>query len=501
MAVALHSNVGLLHGSMGLFDAWCDRVPVIALGATGPVDAASRRPWIDWIHTAQDQGALVRDFTKWDDQPGSVEAGVESIYRANLIARTAPYGPVYVCFDVMLQEQKLEREMTLPDAVRFAPGAAQPPDAGAVQEAAKALSGARHPLILAGRVSRSQDAWDERVALAERLGARVLTDHKAGAAFPTDHPLHVAPVTFMSPEAHAALEQSDAILALDWIDLAGTLNHVWPNGSANATIINASVDIHNHRAWSMDYQALPPTDIRLLGEPDAAVAALLGEVADGGARVDAAADAAAPEWEEHEGDLVVGDIAFGLRDAIGDDPVSFVRLPGGWPNGVFEFRDPLAYFGTDGGGGVGSGPGMSVGGALALKDSGRLVVSVLGDGDFLMGANAFWTAAHYELPLLIVASNNRAYFNDVMHQDTVARTRDRDPANSWIGQRITDPEPDIAKFAEAQGLTGMGPVKTRAELVDALAQAVQTVKAGGACVVDVHVTPAPRAPAKRPGTG
>ena len=96
MAVVLHSNVGLMHGSMGIFNAFCDRVPVMVLGATGPVDAAKRRPWIDWIHTAQDPGGRIRDFIKWDDQPASVEAAIESIYRANKIARTAPCGPVYV---------------------------------------------------------------------------------------------------------------------------------------------------------------------------------------------------------------------------------------------------------------------------------------------------------------------------------------------------------------------------------------------------------------------
>lgn len=504
MAVALHSNVGLMHGSMGIFDAWCDRVPVIVLGATGPVDAASRRPWIDWIHTAQDQGALIRDFTKWDDQPGSVEAAVESIYRANLIARTAPYGPVYVCFDVMLQEKKLDGEVRVPDAVRFGPAGAQQPDPDSVQGAAEALSGARNPLILAGRVSRRQDAWDQRVELAERLGARVLTDHKAGAAFPTSHALHAAaPMTFMSPEARATLEQSDVILALDWIDLAGTLNQVWAPGKAKATIINATLDVHNHRAWSMDYQGLAPTDIRLLAEPDAAVAALLGALGDSAPRPPAAVAQKTPavEWPEHDGDLAVGDIAHALRHAIKDDPVSFIRLPGGWPHGVIEFLGPLDYLGSDGGGGIGSGPGMAVGGALALKDTGRLAVAVLGDGDFLMGVNAFWTAAHYELPLLVVVSNNRSYFNDEMHQETVARDRGRDPANRWIGQRIADPEPDLAKLAEAQGLAGIGPVTTRGDLRDAMAKAVGIVRAGGACVVDVHVTPAPRQVAKRPGTG
>src|SRR6476646_11888836 len=82
MGVVLHSNVGLMHGSMAIFNAWCDRVPMLILGATGPWDAAKRRPWLDWIHTASDQGALVRDYTKWDNQPGSVAAAYEALLRA-----------------------------------------------------------------------------------------------------------------------------------------------------------------------------------------------------------------------------------------------------------------------------------------------------------------------------------------------------------------------------------------------------------------------------------
>ena len=75
----LHSNVGLMHGSMAIFDAWVDRVPVIVLGATGPVDANKRRPWIDWIHTAQDQAALVRPFIKWDCQPAKTRSIVAKL--------------------------------------------------------------------------------------------------------------------------------------------------------------------------------------------------------------------------------------------------------------------------------------------------------------------------------------------------------------------------------------------------------------------------------------
>ena len=81
MAAVVHSNVGLMHGTMAMFNAWCDRMPIVVLGATGPVDAPKRRPWIDWIHTARDQGALVRHYTKWDDQPASPEAAREALLR------------------------------------------------------------------------------------------------------------------------------------------------------------------------------------------------------------------------------------------------------------------------------------------------------------------------------------------------------------------------------------------------------------------------------------
>src|SRR4051794_18625889 len=178
MGVVLHSNVGLMHGTMAIFNAWCDRVPMLILGATGPWDAAKRRPWIDWLHTAADQGALVRDYTKWDNQPASVPAAFEALLRGTQIANTAPRGPVYINFDAALQEAKIGTLPALPDAARFAPAQSPEPPRELVLLSAKLLSGAKAPLILAGRCSRSHEAWQARVALAEKLHALVITDLK-----------------------------------------------------------------------------------------------------------------------------------------------------------------------------------------------------------------------------------------------------------------------------------------------------------------------------------
>src|SRR3954471_13402601 len=160
MAAAVHSNVGLMHATMAIFNAWCDRMPVLLLGATGPVDAAKRRPWLDWIHTARDQGALVRPYTKWDDQPASPAAAREALMRAMWIAQTVPMGPVYVNFDAEMQEAKLADPVPSIETARFMPPVASAPSADAAAKAAALLKAAKAPVILIGRTSRNEDAWN-----------------------------------------------------------------------------------------------------------------------------------------------------------------------------------------------------------------------------------------------------------------------------------------------------------------------------------------------------
>src|SRR6201747_805116 len=154
MAAAVHSNVGLMHATMAIFNAWCDRMPVLVLGATGPVDAMKRRPWIDWIHTARDQGALVRNYTKWDDQPASPAAAREAIIRAGWIANNVPKGPVYINLDAEVQEMKLPEPLKPVDPARMMPDVATgaPPDA--LKKAADLLKAAKNVVIMIGRVTR-----------------------------------------------------------------------------------------------------------------------------------------------------------------------------------------------------------------------------------------------------------------------------------------------------------------------------------------------------------
>lgn len=493
MAVGLHSNVGLMHATMAIFDAYCDRVPMVIIGATGPLDAVERRPWIDWIHTAADQGALIRNYTKWDDQPGSVEAAVESVIRADQVTRSYPSAPTYVCLDAGLQESRLTAPVELPDLARYQPPEPPAPGPEAVRRALGLLTGARRPLILMGRGGRGEDAWASRVRLAERLGACVLTDLKAAAMFPTGHRLHPAPPgTRVTAPGQELIRRSDLIVSLDWIDLAGTLQAAF-GGGAVPPVISCSNDSALHNGWSKDYFALPPAEVSVCAHPDAFVQALLAALPPGADQhregwPGAAAVAAAPRTGSEDAGLVVADLAVGLRQAVENRPACWISLPRGWPSGQVDFRGPLDYLGKEGGGGVGAGPGVAVGAALALQGTGRLPVAVVGDGDFLMGNSALWTAAHHRLPLLVVVANNRTYYNDEVHQEKVARTRGRAVENRSVGQHIRNPDPDLATMARSMGLHGYGPVWTAVELKEALARAVADVEAGGAAVVDVRVS-------------
>ena len=485
MVTAVHSNVGLMHASMAMFNAWCDRMPVIVLGATGPVDAVKRRPWIDWIHTARDQGALVREYTKWDDQPSSPGAAREAILRGTWIANTAPQGPVYINFDAELQEMKVSDELPPIDVARYMPPVSTAAPADLVRQTAGMLKDAKQVLILAGRASRDPEAWKARVALAEALNARVVTDLKIGASFPTDHPLYIGSPRAITPESVAGLKNVDVVLSLDWVDLAGALRSFGPAPSAK--VIQVSLDHRIHNGWSMDHQGLPPVDLLLSADPDLVVPELVKEV--GKSPKPHAVPSPRKMPDKEPAGFTNEHVALALNKVLGDRAVTYTHLPLSWDDSWLTFRHPLDFVGSDGGGGVGGGPGISVGAALALKGSGRLPIALCGDGDFLMGVTAVWTAVHYKIPLLFVLCNNRSFYNDELHQERMARARNRPVENKWIGQRMSDPDVDLAAMGRAQGAAGFGPVMKPGDLPGVLEKAIAAVDAGQVAVVDVRVEP------------
>lgn len=497
MACALHSNVGLMHGLMATFNAWCNRTPIIMMGATGPVDAPIRRPWIDWIHTAKDQGALLRNYTKWDDEPRSAEAIVETMYRANQMARSEPPGPVYVCLDAGLQEKPLDEEISIPDASRFAPS--DPPRASenAVAEVADLLMAAKNPIIMIGRSARSQEAWDNRVKLAEATGAGIFTNLRNAAVFPSTHLLHVGrPAGGVNPAMRKAVHGADLVLSLNWLDFGGTQRLLKRDGPIKAKIVHCSMESFVHNGYGMELFELPEADLKIEADHDAFVAQLLAEIAKKGGASKWDGKRVGPEPETFEPianrdpDTTIepADIVTALAEVQGDRKLSVNRVASGGIGPAYQITDPLSYLGHDGGGGLSSGPGTSVGAALAVKGTGWLPVAVLGDGDFMQGNTALWTAAKYRIPMLVIISNNRSNFNDELHQETVAKDRDRPVENRWIGMRISEPDIDLTRVAKSLGFEAQGPIEKMGDLLPAIEKGLKAVEAGGCHFINVHVS-------------
>jgi thiamine pyrophosphate-dependent acetolactate synthase large subunit-like protein len=495
MACLLHSNVGLMHGLMAIFNAWCDRVPMLIVGATGPVVPEKRRPWIDWIHTSKDQGALLRDYTKWDDEPRSGRGIVEAFLRGAQITSELPRAPVYICLDAGLQEEASEIGVPMPDPKRYRPAAAPSAQQADIQAVALKVAQARNPVFLFGRGSRLQVDWDRRVELAELCGASVVTEINDRAIFPTEHGLHVGRPHDFTPALTETFSRADLIISFDWVDLNGLLQHIAPQTHAfAATIVHVSLDSILHNGWSMDYFGLAPIDHPIKADPDCFVEQLLTTL-----KVEQAGQ---KRWdgrsrnkstplrysEKSTEQILPADIEVALAEVRGQQQFSLAHLPLVWSGTSYHYRDPLDFLGHDGGAGLAAGPGLTIGVALALKDSKRPVISVLGDGDFLQGATALWTAAHYGIPALFIVSNNSSNFNDENHQNIMASLRSRPRQNNWIGMRLSDPEIDIAALSRSQGVESEGPVRNVPDLLAAIRRGLTVLADGRPFLIDAKVS-------------
>lgn len=511
MVAIAHDIVGLQHASMAIFNAWCDRVPVLVLGGTGPMDLTKRRPWIDWIHTALVQGTLVRDYVKWDDQPHTLAAVPESLLRAYRIAVTEPQGPVYVCYDVDLQENAITAPIALPEPKHYAPPTPLAASTDAVQQAAEWLLQAQRPVIIADAVGRHPEATRSLAELAELLAIPVL-DHGARFNIANTHPLDCT-----GAEAEL-LPEADVVLALDVVDLFRALTHLerqtrtlQPLVSDAARIIHISLADFATRSWASDYQRLHRVDLPMAADTSVAIPQLLAacrdlmgrasshtdRYAERFARLKAVHEAQRQRWRDHarglEGQkpLAPATVAATLWEVIKDrDWQLTAGTLSGWARRLWEWTEPRQYLGGSGGAGVGYAAGAALGAALADKGSGRLCIDLQSDGDLLACTSALWTAAHHQIPLLMVMHNNRSLYNSEEHAEEVARIRGRPIANKGIGTRLDEPPVDFATVARGFGIYAEGPVEDARTLRPALERALKVVaEEGRAALVDVVAQP------------
>ncbi len=516
MAVMAHGTVGLQHASMALYNAWCDRVPVyLILGNT--LDATMRAPGVEWVHSVQDAAAMVRDYTKWDDTPVSLQHFGESAVRAYKMAITPPTAPVVIIADSELQEQPIhaERPLTIPKLALSSPPQA---DSGAVAEVARLLVEAEQPLFVADRLARTPAGLARLVELAELLQAgvvstlpNVLPPIAAGRMnFPTRHPLNQ---TFRS---QAAIAAADVIVGLEIANFYGAVNIFIdqeerterPATKPGVKLVSLGTTDLIHKANYQDFQRYAPVDLALSGDGEATLPALIEAVRQlmtdqkktaAATRGKVLADASRTARERFRADaahawdaspISTARLASEMWEVIRNEDWSLVNgALSGWPLRLWDFTKHYQYLGVSGGSGIGYGSPAAIGAALANRKHGRLSVNIQNDGDLMYAPGVLWTAAHHKIPLLSVVNNNRAYHEEVMHLQRMSNRRNRGVDRAHIGNEIDKPAIDYAKLAQSMGWYAEGPISNPRDIGPALKRAIAVVKRGEPALVDVVVQP------------
>ena len=501
MGVFVHGTVGLQHAAMAVYNAWVDRVPIVMFAGNG-IDANKRRPGTEWNHSVQDAAALVRDFVKWDDAPGSLQHFAESTVRAYKIATTPPMEPVLISADIELQEDAVhDPGLSIPKLSRSIPPQG---DSAALAEAARWLVAAKAPVIVADRLARDQTGVDGLVQLAELLGAAVV-DMGGRMNFPNQHPL------CHSDRRRALVREADVVLLLEVADPWGQFNSFSDPfkiqryvAKTGVKIINVSMQDVYIRSNYQDFQRYQAADLSINGDAQSSLPALTEHVrwlmtperqrvaqersAALGVQARSAREqmreSAARGWDASP--VTTARLAMETYDVIKNEPWALVvsdRIP--WARSLWPATQYHQMLGGSGGQGVGYAAPGAIGAALANRDKGLLSVSFQPDGDLMYGAGVLRTAAHHKIPILLVMHNNRGYYQEVMHLQRMAAMHKRRPDQALIGNEIDNPAIDYAKLAQAHGVWAEGPISDPKMLNAALKRALAVVKSGRPALVDV----------------
>jgi len=494
MMALIHGTVGLQHASMAIYNAYADRVPIY-LVVGNHADAAVRGAGVQSYHSANDMGALVRDFTKWDDSPQSLGAFGEAAVRGYKFAMTPPMGPVLIVASHETQTNpNMQRNLRVPKLTLTSPPAG---DTGAVAEAAKMLVNAERPLILSQRTVRTPNGMKLLVELAETLQAPVNSSERM--EIPNRHPL---------AGNGGAGYQPDITLCLEVADVAATAraNHARGAKTINVSsmdlFLKSNIQDFGHYGADVDLDIGADAEATLPSLIEACKKLITPDrkraIAERGAKIAEAhrkqriqaIEQSQLGWDASP--VSLNRLCAELWPLIQKEDWSLVSWQGfisGWPGRLWNFEKPYQYIGGQGGGGIGYNAPASVGAALANKKYGRLSINIQTDGDMNYAPGVLWTAAHHKIPLLTIMHNNRGYHAEVMILERRASQRNRGQDRCHIGTKLWEPNIDYAKMAQAYGLYAQGPITDPKDLPQALARGIERVKKGEPAMIDVVTQP------------
>jgi acetolactate synthase-1/2/3 large subunit len=507
MAALVHGNVGLQHASMAIYNAFADQSPVYVI-AGNSISEWTRRPGAESAHSSLDQAAMVRDYVKWDEQPPTLRDFSNAATRCYQASMTGSPGPTLLVCDAELQEEAVHHEhmeqLRMPQLGRIANVGA---DAGAVEEIATMLCNAENPVIMVDRYGSSMEAVPRLVELAEALQAPVI-DTRGRMNFPNQHPLNY------TENANAAIRTADVVLALEARDLFGMIynlpdlveRNARPRLRPEARVIRLGMTTLSQKSNYGASQRFASADIDIPASAEATLpylteavrrkatasfAARGDRLRQGTANLAAQARAeAALAWNASP--VSTARLAGELWDQIKNDEYTVAtecQFQSYWPNRLWTMNHYYNYLGNSGGYGVGYNAPTAVGAALANRALGRLTIGVVGDGDYMMQPGVIWTAAHHQIPLLMIIHNNRGYHQEVMHVQRMANRHNRGIERAHIGTTIREPNIDYAAMAKGMGVYAEGPVTVANEVGPAIRRALEVVRRGEPALIDMVTQP------------
>jgi acetolactate synthase-1/2/3 large subunit len=481
-----HSTVGLMHASMAVYNAYCDRVPVYM------VFGDEQRPT---NHAVLDASAPVRDFIRWYERPQSLQAFAESAVQAYSFAMTAPAARVLLAVDFELQEKPLSG--TAPRIPKLSVPEYSQVEQGALEETARLLTKAQNPLIVCDRYARTQAGIDRLVELAELLQAPVI-DRGGRMNFPRRHPLDQS---FLQDQRQLTGE-ADVILGLE--------ANMSSFAKTKAKTLSIGVEDAYNRGNYQEIGSYGAVDVLMAGDGEASMPALIEAVRHRigrnqrvaaqarGAKLAAmsrrtfeqARDEARYAWDASP--ISTARLCAEVWEAVKNEDWSFVSESfhfSRWPERLWPMEKKYHYNGMSGGGGIGYNAPAALGAALANRKHGRFTVNIQCDGDLMYCPGVLWTAAHHRIPILNVMHNNRAYTAEVMYLRRAANLHGHPLPQNGIGVTLTDPNLSFAKIAEGMGVHAEGPILHPGDLGPALRRAVAVVKRGLPALIDVVTQP------------
>jgi len=510
LMIMAHGTVGLQHASMAIYNAFADRVPVyIVLGNIA--DGTWRRSDVEWAHSVQDAASMVRDYTKFDDAPVSLQQFAESAVRAYKVMMTPPMEPVVIVADAVLQEEPMSeadrRTARIPKLTLSSPPAG---DSGAIAEAARMLVAAEDPVIIAGRAARTPAGLKLLVELAELLQAPV-QDRRFRMNFPSSHPLY----------GGGNLATADVIMALELPDFwmsTHTMTPVNKMGMESRSITKPGAKLitiySGDLAEKSNYQDLgryAEVDLAIAADAEATLPALIEACkrlitadrkrafSERGAKYAEAAKRAKEQalvqasygWDSSP--ITTARVSAEIWNQIRNEDWSLLSdvnpFFSNWPTRLWDFEKHHNYIGGHGAYGVGYGAPAATGAALANRKYGRISVNIQCDGDLNYAPAVLWTSAHHHIPLLSIMHNNRAYHQELMYIEDMAARAQRGVDTAKVGTGLFDPNIDYAMLAKAYGVYSAGPIENPNDLGPAIKNAIEVVKKGEPALIDVVTQP------------